>query len=81
MSPATAVHGSTWTGFCSGCHRDGAEVASRLSHGLRVLCSSCATRPYSLPRAGWLDGPPGAPANGNGTPSNLLNPGEGSLRG
>jgi len=62
---------ATWTGNCTGCHRGGVEVGSRRTHGERVLCERCASRPYRMPTATALDRPraingsTGA-SNGNG---------------
>lgn len=35
-----------WLSSCSGCGRDDVEVETRLDHGARVLCDSCADRPH-----------------------------------
>ena len=58
-----SVHAATWAGTCTGCHRDGLTVGSRLSHGLRVLCGPCAAKPYTMPS---INGTAAAPAAGAG---------------
>jgi hypothetical protein len=35
-------------GHCTGCSRDGLEVAPRASHYERVLCDGCAARPFTI---------------------------------
>lgn len=50
-----SVHDKTWVGSCTACSRDGVDVRSSESHGLRVLCASCAALPYdhvSAPASG-----------------------------
>jgi hypothetical protein len=43
---------ATWTGYCTGCDRDGVEVASRARHHERVLCDRCAAQKrVTAPRA------------------------------
>jgi hypothetical protein len=37
-----------WTGHCAGCSRDDVVVAPRASHGERVLCDRCASRPFKI---------------------------------
>jgi AAA domain len=49
-----SVHAATWTGRCTGCHREDIEVGSRRSHGERVLCAACAAKPYGMPSASGL---------------------------
>lgn len=50
-----------WASLCTGCGRE-AEVESRRSHGERVLCDACASKPYVLSAAGIE-----TPTSGNGT--------------
>lgn len=47
----------SWPGNCTGCAREGIEVASRRSHGERVLCARCAAKPYKMPSATALNAP------------------------
>lgn len=42
---------ATWIGTCTGCGREGVQVASSREHHERVLCQSCAARPYRLSAA------------------------------
>lgn len=52
------AHDKRWTGRCTGCGREGGEVGARTTHGLRVLCAACTTKPYRMPSATALDPPP-----------------------
>jgi len=63
---------TTWSGLCTGCHRDGLTVGSRLSHGLRVLCGPCAAKPYRMPSATGLDPITRGDVNGNAAPRDEL---------
>ncbi|MCP9490363.1 MAG: AAA family ATPase [Solirubrobacteraceae bacterium MAG38_C4-C5] len=43
------MSGPTWTGRCTGCHRDGVEVSPSRDHFERVLCERCAAKPAPPP--------------------------------
>lgn len=59
-----------WVGYCTGCHRDGLEVASRSSHHERVLCERCAAsgvgRRRDLPAPAQTDDEAGLTRNAAG---------------
>ncbi len=56
----------TWSGRCTGCHREDVQVASSREHHERVLCESCTARPYR-PSAAILPEPtPEGTSAGNG---------------
>jgi hypothetical protein len=59
---------ATWTGYCTGCNRDGLEVSPRASHHERVLCDSCATRPFRVTLNGmeFTGGPRAGASRHNG---------------
>lgn len=53
-----------WTGRCTGCARDGVEVAPRPDSGERVLCETCAQRASARARQQRLaSSPPSSETN------------------